>query len=29
VLARLTQQEVTVVTPRIGQTAPVADKDPA
>ena len=29
VLARLTQQEVTVVTPRIGHTAPAADKDPA
>ena len=29
VLARLTQQDVTVVTPRIGQSAPVADKDPA
>jgi phage shock protein A len=29
VLARLNQQEVTVVTPRIGHTAPAADKDPA
>ena len=29
VLARLTQQEVTIVTPRIGQSVPTADKDPA
>ncbi|WP_298160761.1 PspA/IM30 family protein [Brevundimonas sp.] len=28
VLARLTQQDVTVVTPRIGQTTPAADKEP-
>ena len=29
VLARLTQQDVTVVTPRIGQATPATDKDPA
>lgn len=29
VLARLTQQEVTIVTPRIGQSVPTTDKDPA
>ena len=29
VLARLTQKDVTIVTPRIGQSAPIADKDPA
>ena len=28
VLARLTQQDVTVVTPRIGQATPAADKEP-